>query len=115
MTAGRPDLCRNRCPDDLRQLACRLNLFFLSCLHDVFCNILRKPILTVVPDDPVQFHLTVGIDDVLRGLLISLIHPHIQRRIVLAIGKSPFRCVKLEGRNTQIQINSIHLRNLQLI
>ena len=46
---------------DLRQLACRLDLFFLSCLYDVFCNILRKPILTVVPDDPVHAVIRIPI------------------------------------------------------
>ena len=110
MSAFRPDLCRDRAADDLRELQCRPDRVDLPLSDDVLRDILCETVLTVIADNSIQLHLTVAVYDIRRGLVVSLIHSHIQWGI-LPIGESTVRRIQLVRRHTKIQINAIHLFN----
>ena len=77
-------------------------------------NILGKTVLSIITDDPVKFHLAIGIHNICCRLGIPLVHTHIQRRI-LPVGKAPGSSIQLIGGNSQIQINAVHLLNTKLM
>ena len=114
VSARGPYSGRDRVLYDLRQLSRGLNGMLLPLSYNMLCYILRKIILTIVPDDPVQFHFSVSIDNVSRRGGIPLIHPHVQRRI-LPVGKSPGSLVQLIGGNSQIQVDTVHFAELQIL
>ena len=114
MSARGPYPGRDGGLDNLRQLSCCLNGMFPSCPYNVLCYVLGKIVLTIIPDDPVQLHLSIGIDNVCRRGSIPLVHPHIKGR-VLPVGESPGCSVQLIGGNPQIQVNPIHLHKPQSI
>ena len=94
MSAFRPDLCRDRAADDLCELQCRLDWVDLPLSDDVLRDILCETILAVVADNSLQLHLAVAVYDIRRGLVVSLIHSHIQRGI-LSVRESTVRRIQL--------------------
>ena len=83
--------------DDLHQLIGGFDPFLLARFHNVLCNIFRKPVLTVITDDPVQ----------LGRFFVSLVHTHIQRR-VFPVGKAPLCRIQLIGGYAQVQVDPVH-------
>ena len=59
-------------------------------------DILRKFVLSVITDDPIQVTLAVAIDDISGRHFLSLIHPHIQWGI-LPVSETAFRVIQLIG------------------
>ena len=106
MSALSTDLCRDRAADDLCELQCRLDRGGLPLSHDMLCDILRKAVITVIEEDlrklhlavfadnSIQLHLAVAVYDIRRGLVVSLIHSHIQRGI-LSVRESTVRRIQL--------------------
>ena len=73
----------------------------------MFRYILGKRIFTVIPDDVIQFHLGIIVDDISRCQGLPAIHPHVKRGIK-PIGKSSVFGIQLIGRYSQIQHDSVH-------
>ena len=66
----------------------------LPLSDDVLRDILCETILAVIADNSIQLHLAVAVYDVRRGLVVSLIHSHIQWGI-LSVGESTVRRIQL--------------------
>ena len=94
MSALSTDLCRDRAADDLCELQCRLDCVDLPLSDDVLRDILCETILAVIADNSIQLHLAVAVYDIRRGLVVSLIHSHIQRGI-LSVRESTVRRIQL--------------------
>ncbi len=94
MSALSTDLCRDRAADDLCELQCRLDWVDLPLSDDVLRDILCETILAVIADNSIQLHLAVAVYDIRRGLVVSLIHSHIQRGI-LSVRESTVRRIQL--------------------
>ena len=94
MSALSTDLCRDRAADDLCELQCRLDWVDLPLSDDVLRDILCETILAVIADNSIQLHLAVAVYNIRRGLVVSLIHSHIQRGI-LSVRESTVRRIQL--------------------
>ena len=80
----------------------------------MFRDIFRKTFFPIIAYHTVQIRLAVVIDNVSCRHLLSLVHPHIKRR-VHPIGKSPVRCVELIRRHAQIDYDTVHTVNSSLL
>ena len=81
----------------------------------MLCNILCEPILSIITNYAEQFRFTVIVHNVPCGQALTLVHPHIQRCILTPVGKTAFRCIQLERRNSQIENDSIHFFDSKIL
>lgn len=77
--------------------------------------IVCEPILSIITNYAEQFRFTVIVHNVPCGQALTLVHPHIQRCILTPVGKTAFRCIQLERRNSQIENDSIHFFDSEIL
>ena len=96
----------NGIADDVSQFLCCLNRFLLSCDHNIFCNILRKFIFTIIFNNMVEFTFCIFIYNLICCQFLTVIHTHIQW-CIKPVRKPSFSGVQLKRRNTKIQSNTV--------
>ena len=115
MSSGHLYFHRDGSTDDCVEFPGRFNRFFFPRLYNMLCNILCEPILSIITNYAEQFRFTVIVHNVSCGQALTLVHPHIQRCILTPVGKTAFRCIQLERRNSQIENDSIHFFDSEIL
>jgi hypothetical protein len=99
--------------DNFNQASCCFNGTVFSFLPNKFCYPGGPALFAILPDNFRQlFHRKI-VYKCPGSQSLLLIHPHVQRRVVL-VAEPPVRVVQLVGRYPQIKQNSIYFLNLQL-
>ena len=78
----------------------------------MLCDVFRKGLLAVIPNDLIQRAFRIIVHDIPRCKGLPGIHTHIQRRVV-PVGKASLRVVKLPGGYPEIQHDAVHTRNAE--